>query len=295
MSDGIAVVGTGRLGACLVRALTHSGLRVTALATRAGDDARALDRELQLGAAVVSPSAVVRHAELIVLCVPDDRIAELVGTLEVGPAHAIVHCSGALDLTPLMAAGARGSALGVFHPLQSFSAGAPASHFAGVGIGVDSREAADGSGVPLRARLEQLAVRIGAVPFSLAGVDRARYHAAAVFASNYVVALHAISARIWQSAGLPAASARPLLAALTRGAADNLATHGLADALTGPLARGDVLTIERHLEALATDPASLTLYRALARELLALPLALPQATHAALAALTEPAETDAVL
>jgi predicted short-subunit dehydrogenase-like oxidoreductase (DUF2520 family) len=294
MGERVAVVGIGRLGACLTRALALAGQHVSAIVSSNPERALALDEELQLGGVQVGVTEVAQHAELIFLCVPDDRISELALRLDVGPAHALVHCSGALDLTTLMAASARGAAVGVFHPLQSFSAGAAANRFAGIGVGVDALDSSSGS-QPLRERLERLVEQIGAIPFSLAGVDRARYHVAAVFASNYVVALHAIAARIWQSAGLPAERARPLLAALTRGAADNITAHELASALTGPIARADTLTIERHLQALAADPASLALYRALARELLELPLSLSPPARAALAALTGSGEPGAVL
>jgi predicted short-subunit dehydrogenase-like oxidoreductase (DUF2520 family) len=123
---------------------------------------------------------------------------------------------------------------------------------------------------------------LGARVLRLEGVDRAGYHAAAVFASNYLVALHAAAAEAFAVAGLPPEAAAPALSPLTARAADNVARLPLAEALTGPLARGDRQTIERHLRALEASPQLSSLYRALGRQLLSLPLELPEATRAAL-------------
>jgi predicted short-subunit dehydrogenase-like oxidoreductase (DUF2520 family) len=102
-----------------------------------------------------------------------------------------------------------------------------------------------------------------------------------------VVALAAAAERTWALAGLPPATAHAALSPLLLGAASNVAALGTVTALTGPVARGDVATVERHLRALAADPALLDLYRRLGAELLALPLGLPDEARARLAALFE--------
>ena len=222
-------------------------------------------------------------AHSVFLTVPDAEIAVTAARLRLVAGQSVVHCSGALDRTPLTAAAAGGASLGVFHPLQSFGPDAAADRFAGIAVGIDAD-------APLFDWLRGLAERLGAKPFSLVGVDRARYHAAAVFASNYLVALHAAAARIWQAAGLPVEHAREALTPLSRGAVDNLSTHPLARALTGPIARGDAAVVARQIASLASDPQSQELYRALARELLQLPLGHSPEVRAALEdALTGPA------
>jgi predicted short-subunit dehydrogenase-like oxidoreductase (DUF2520 family) len=238
---------------------------------------------LELGEAIRPVStleAVREQADLVFLAVPDGKIAELCERLALGAAHSLVHGSGALDSSVLAAARARGAQVGVFHPLQAFPLGAPRSRFRGIHVGVEADD-------ELEARLSKLARRLGATPFSLRGVDRAAYHAAAVFASNYVVALHSAASRAWQRAGLPEAAARAALLPLTRGAVDAIAEHELPAALTGPLQRGDVASVEQHLAALAADAQTAQLYRALACELLRLPLALDLATRERLLRLLE--------
>jgi predicted short-subunit dehydrogenase-like oxidoreductase (DUF2520 family) len=265
MIDRVAIVGLGRLGASLVRALLSARVNVTGLTGKFDDRVKARAAEWTLESSVTTLGRVADNAELVFVTVPDGELATVTEKLEVGPGQNVVHCSGALDLAPLRAAEVRGATCGVFHPLQSFGPEAPAERFAGIAVGIDAES-------PLDLSLSQLAERIGASPFSLRGVDRARYHAAAVFTSNYVVALHAAAARIWSSAGLPESAARAALAVLSRGAVDNIAAHDLAQALTGPIARGDAATVSGHLAGLANDLPSLALYSALARELLGLPL-----------------------
>jgi predicted short-subunit dehydrogenase-like oxidoreductase (DUF2520 family) len=102
------------------------------------------------------------------------------------------------------------------------------------------------------------------------------------------VALHAAAAEVWQRAGLPPETARSALAPLTLGAAQAIAERELAQALTGPVARGDAASIARHLNALQGDPARAELYRALAHELLGLPLVLDAAARSALLKLLAP-------
>jgi predicted short-subunit dehydrogenase-like oxidoreductase (DUF2520 family) len=114
-----------------------------------------------------------------------------------------------------------------------------------------------------------MVMKMGATPISLAGVDRSLYHVAAVFASNYAVAIMAAAEKAWTAAGLSARTARPALSPLLTAVAANIARMDLTDALTGPVARGDAETVERHLLALMADPALLDLYRRLADELLA--------------------------
>jgi predicted short-subunit dehydrogenase-like oxidoreductase (DUF2520 family) len=275
MSEHVAVVGLGRLGTCLVRALLRAGVNVTGLTSKSSDRALQCAGELNLQSVVTTIDQVSRHANVVFVTVPDVELADVTAQLQVGAGQSVVHCSGALGVAPLMAAVQCGAACGVFHPLQSFGPAAGPERFVGIAVGVDADP-------PLADQLSRLAERLGANPFSLRGVDRARYHAAAVFASNYLVALHAAAARIWQSAGLPPQSARTALATLSRGAIENIAAHDLASALTGPIARGDAVTVASHLAALQNDLPSLALYRALARELLALPLEITPDLRAAL-------------
>jgi predicted short-subunit dehydrogenase-like oxidoreductase (DUF2520 family) len=267
-------VGAGRLGSALARALAAAGARVVALSGRQPDRARAL--ALQLGAEVATPAAACERASWVFLCVPDDALPALAAALPFRAEQRVVHCSGALPLRVLAPARAHGALAGCLHPLQSFpERSGDASRFHGISCGIE----ADGV---LEAELAALCNALGARTLQLAGVDRARYHAAAVLASNYVVAVSAAAARAFALAGLPPAQAQLALSPLTRATADNSARLPLAEALTGPIARGDVETVRRHLSALDGDRPLRELYRALGAELLRLPLALDDEQRRAL-------------
>ena len=187
--------------------------------------------------------------------------------------------SGARPLDALAGAEQRGATIAYFHPLQTFPTGLSAdqvsARFRGITCGVEGRSRAG-------ALLEAIARSLGAESVRLEGVDRAAHHAAAVLVSNDIVALTVAASRAWEHAGLPAADAQQAFAPLIRASADGISERPLAQALTGPLARGDVDTIEQHLAALARDPALADLYRRLALELLTLDLSHSPAVRAAL-------------
>ena len=148
--------------------------------------------------------------------------------------------------------------------------------FRGILCGVEAGNAELGN------LLEAIAQDLGARPVRLEGVDRGIYHAAAVLASNDLIALAAAATRAWVRAGLPAALARDGLAPLLRAAAENVGGLPLEQALTGPVARGDIATLERNLRALEAEPDLRELYRRLALELLRLDLGHPRNVAAAL-------------
>ena len=277
----VGFIGAGRLGGSLAAALAKAGYQVTAIASRDTRAAAALAADIG-GNATVAPSAagVVAMADLVFLTVPDDAVAQLAAMLSWTPRHRAVHCSGALGLDVLQPVTAAGGAAGCIHPVQSFPERVPdPTRFEGIFCGVEGAE-------PLGGLLERMASEIGARTVRLEGVDRALYHAAAVFASNDAVALLSAACRTWALAGLSPDLARPALVPLARSVIANLAGLELDAALTGPIARGDVGTVRRHLDALAIEPALHDLYRVLGRELLPLASCGPE-ERAALARLLD--------
>jgi predicted short-subunit dehydrogenase-like oxidoreductase (DUF2520 family) len=257
----IAIIGPGRAGSALGRALHTAGYTIAAIGGRNPENVRNLADEL--GArACQSPATTIGLADLTVLAVPDDVIlplaTDMVESLCSAAGKAAVHLSGAQDrsaLRPLAQASLR---TGVFHPLQTFRRGPEAvQNVAGTYFGIDADP-------PLRDHLTQLARDLHGHPFDLSGVDLAVYHAAAVFAANYPTTLLAEAIALAVEAGLTAETARQGMTTLLAGAVNNLRDLAPADAITGPASRGDQGTIERHLEALKRDPELQRLYRLLA-------------------------------
>lgn len=263
----IGMIGAGAVASALAPALAAAGYPVRAVWSRHAERAAALVACLPSCHAVDTPQAVVDQAAVVFLAVPDDAIELVCTALRWTPAHAVVHCSGALGRAPLAAAEAAGAQTGVFHPLQSFAGGSVP--LAGVSIAIEAPE-------PLATTLVQMAQAIGGQPLRLTSADWPRYHVAAVFASNYVVSSVAIAVQLLQHVGLSPDESLARLLPLLRSTVDNLARIGLPDALTGPIARGDQQTLRRHLAVLADEPLAREAYLALAKA--TIPVAEAQAT-----------------
>jgi predicted short-subunit dehydrogenase-like oxidoreductase (DUF2520 family) len=154
----------------------------------------------------------------------------------------VVHVSGALGLDALSPL--HGNSVGSFHPLQSFPAPREPSAFHGITVAVDA------STPDLMRRLRALARALGARPKHVSDSQRGLYHAAAVFASNYVIASVAEGVRLLEEAGWQQDEAEAALIPLVEGVVANLRRKGLVKALTGPIRRGDSATVRRHLEEL---------------------------------------------
>ena len=207
----VGVIGAGRLGTSLCRALRAAGLTVDGPAGR----------------------GEVPAGDAIVLCVPD---AEIPAAAEAVTAAApyVGHTSGATRLTALEPAGVEGFGL---HPLQTFTSQEGPEAFQGAGCAIA------GSSADALAVAEELALAVGMQPFEIDDRGRAAYHAAASVASNFLVTLEACAERIAAGADLRSPQARELLAPLVRQTVENWAALGAERALTGPVARGDEATV----------------------------------------------------
>lgn len=232
----ITLVGTGRVGGSLARALGA-----------AGADARLLGRDRL---------DELDGAGIVLLCVPDAEIGgacERVVAADAG-LRFIGHTSGATTLDALAAAERAGIARFSLHPLQTVPD--PESELAGAPVAVA------GSTDSARALARAIAERCRMTPFDVPEESRAAYHAAAAIASNFLVALESSAEGLLAAAGIE--DGRELLAPLVLRSAANWAERGPA-ALTGPIARGDAATVDRHLAAIAaTAPGLVPLYEALA-------------------------------
>jgi len=219
MFERVHVIGTGRAGSAIRGRLLERGLAVT--------DGR-----------VVDPGA-----ELVLLCVPDQVIAEAAAGVGIGPW--VAHVSGATTLGALNPHERRFST----HPLQTLTRERGPEQLDGAwgAISGETEDALD--------RARWLAERLGLRPFEVADADRTLYHAAAVIGGNFVVTLWRVATRLLEQVGAPPEAIVPLMTRTIENGFD----------LTGPIARGDWTTVEAHLAALEErDPDLVPLYRALA-------------------------------
>lgn len=241
----VAVVGAGRVGTAMAVLLVRAGHVVVAVSGRGPSRDRAA-RYLP-DVAFLDAAATAEAGELILIGVPDDLIAATAERLAAEgafrPGQYVGHLSGARGLDVLEPASAAGAHRLGIHPLQTFPDVAHAlDRIPGCTVAV-SADDEDGFFVA-----ERIADDVLGVPFRLDDELRPLYHAAAVFASNYLVATTAIASRLFASSGI--ADPDLALAPLQQATLDNVRDLGPAKALTGPAARGDAGTVERNLEAL---------------------------------------------
>jgi predicted short-subunit dehydrogenase-like oxidoreductase (DUF2520 family) len=229
----VGIVGPGRVGAALARALRETGVEVEGPLGRGERPSR---------------------CDAIVLCVPDGEIAAA-AEIVTAAAPFVGHTSGATPLSALAHAGVPGFGL---HPLQSFAH--PGVSFRGAGAAVA------GTTPEALAFATELAERLGMRPFEIDDDGRAAYHAAASVASNFLVTLQAAAETLAGGAGLSREDARALLAPLVRQTVENVSELGPEAALTGPVARGDEATVAAQRAAVEeTAPELVELFDELVR------------------------------
>jgi len=252
----VGFIGAGRVGKGLSLALSRVGYSLTGVARRGGEP---------------SGQDVVDRSDIVFLTVPDDAIAAVAVQLKWREGVAAVHCSGAAELSVLEAASRAGAAVGGFHPLQMFAD--PEVAAAGLSRCAIAVEAAE----PLAATLTAMVQALGARPMRVPAGARAAYHAAAHYAGPFVVALLDEAVRVWGRLGIGRDDALAALLPLVRGSTDAISHSGLQRAMAGSVARGDVQTVARHLEALGgLDPEARDFYRRLA--LRTIPIAMAAGT-----------------
>jgi predicted short-subunit dehydrogenase-like oxidoreductase (DUF2520 family) len=198
---------------------------------------------------------VVDASDIVFLTVPDGAIASVCQSLTWAKQSA-VHCSGAAELTVLQ--GVKGQT-GGFHPLVMFADPEVAARsIAGAAIAVEAE-------APLALQLKQMVKALDARLLVIPPGARAAYHGAAHFAAAFVCASLAQGVEIYERIGIAREDALAALLGLLRGATDAVAHSGPAKAMAGSIARGDIDTVRRHLEALdRLDPKAGELYRTLA-------------------------------
>ena len=257
----VFVLGAGRAGRSLARALLVSGVEVVGVHGRQADHAAVpavtggpLPRSL--GAATIV-LVTVRDAQL------GDALRQLAAA-RLRPKAVVLHASGAIDPAEASALRALGHPVGTMHPLVPLANPARAVEtLRGAWIGVD------GDPEAIRAAIA-LAHRLGAHALTIPPGQKPRYHAAAVFAANFPVVVAALAERLLREAGVAEDQARAATLGLMSAAVSNLESGRPNDVLTGPIARGDVASVRGHLAALADDVPALGAYVTLSRAALTL-------------------------
>lgn len=257
MPPPAVVVGRGRLGRALASALLAAGSPPSVVGGREG---------------AARPETIVRSVReagpacVLLLAVRDDALGSLAGRLAsavppLPPGTAVLHFSGALGVEILGPLSATGLPVGSCHPLQTFTGSAEdAGRFEGATFALDG----DGDG---RAAADRLALALGGRPVPVPPVARGLYHLAASLGANGLTGLVAASRDALVAAGFDPGEALEALGPLLRSALEGALRRGPEASLTGPVARGDEATVERHRQALLSwDAARAGLLEALLHE-----------------------------
>lgn len=269
--EGIAIgfLGAGVLGSGLALALNAAGWPVTAIASRTYSSARRAAGLIDVCAPLRSAQQVADRCDLVFITTPDAVIAEVARAVTWHPGQGVAHCCGAASTELLDDAAQAGAAVGAMHPFQTFAAidgpGQAAERLNGVTFAIS------GTGW-LAEFLPELAASLGGRGIEIPGGMRPLYHASAVLSSGYLTTLLDAAVGLWTSMGFTEEDGVKAAAPLARATIDAIEKVGPADAVTGPVVRGDAETIAAHLELLSQHAAHLLpLYRQLTES--SLPLA----------------------
>lgn len=211
--------------------------------------------------------ALENPPDFLFICTQDSEIARVCEHLSAygNRLHAtqIIHCSGALSLEPLSSLITYGCRIGSMHPLQAFPHPKAQQAFFNCPIAIEGDD-------DVANMLLEFAEQLGAKPFRLHLGAKAKYHAAACIASNYLVTLAHISTALFEEAGVSASQSRALSQALMRSSFEHISTKpNFQSALSGPIQRGETQTIEKHIKSLA-DSVYAKVYTELGKHTLAL-------------------------
>lgn len=257
----ITIIGLGKVGTAMLRVFTNHGYVVISAYNRTGV-ADTLKSEFTETTFVQDLSSLEQTiGDLIFLTVSDDSITSLSEELARQPfkwgGRMVVHCSGTYSSKSLSALKEAGAKTASFHPMQAITKST--NSFSGIWFDIEGDKEALKS-------LEQIAEVFGAKSFRVEAEAKPFLHASAVVASNYLVVLVDLVSKISARASISEETALKALTPLMENTLQNINDLGVTEALTGPIARGDVDTVREHLEQLKIDPEVLYLYKTFGME-----------------------------
>ncbi len=262
MKPSFAIVGCGKVGTVLGKFLAAAGYRPAGLASKSLSSAEKAAQIIGTDYFNQIPWEITKKANVVFITTPDNAIADTCNSIAendgFGKDAVVLHCSGVFPSTILLSAKRCGVSVGSMHPLQSFaSAEIEQNPFQDIIISVEGDAAAVNAA-------GKIATDLGATCLTIQTEAKTLYHASAAVASNYLVTLLDLALRLIEASGISGPDAIKVLKPLIEGTLANVERVGVIKALTGPIVRGDVETVEKHIQEIGSKkPELLSLYKTL--------------------------------
>jgi predicted short-subunit dehydrogenase-like oxidoreductase (DUF2520 family) len=262
MKPSFAIVGCGKIGTALGIFLAKAGYKAVGLAGRSLASAQRTAEIIGCDHYSDVPWEITRNADVVFITTPDGVIIEtcdaIAGHKGFADKAVVLHCSGALPSTILSTAKTCGALTGSMHPLQTFASSKfSANPFQGITVSIEGENDAVNMA-------KKIVADLGGSSVTILTESKTLYHASAVVASNYLVALLDLALRLMGASGIAGRDAFKVLKPLIEGTLSNIEEVGIPAALTGPIVRGDAETVEKHIEEIGlTTPGLLDLYKTL--------------------------------
>lgn len=262
MKPSFAIVGCGKVGTALGIFLARAGYTPAGFASKSLSSAKHLADIIFSNNFSDIPWNITRHADVVFITTPDSAIEDTCSAISRNAGFAenavVLHCSGALASSVLSSAKTCNAWTGSMHPLQSFaSADYRTNPFEGINVSIEGEGRAVNIAKTMAADLKGTVV-------TLLTEAKTLYHASAVVASNYLITLLDLAVQLIQEAGVNRQDAFNLLKPLVEGTLLNIEKFGVRKALTGPIARGDIKTVKKHIQEIEVKrPDLLPLYKLL--------------------------------
>ena len=253
--QALGFIGAGPVGTTFGVCLSSQGYKVVGVADINAAAAEGFAGLVAGCQAFGKSQALADMADIVFITTPDDFISKVSSGLKWRQGQVVLHCSGASTVQALESAKRQGAFVGSIHPCQSFASAEQAiANLPGSTFAIEAEE-------PVRSILTAMARALKGDIVYLTSEDKTLYHAAAAMACNYFVTIEKLATDLWKNFGKTPADGIKAYMPLLKGTLANIENAGFPNCLTGPIARGDVATIRRHLSALERSaPQLLPLY-----------------------------------
>lgn len=266
MSVEFSIIGAGRLGTCLGRALVEKGYLLkglTCLSVKSASESRTIIGQGEIYSQNYSAAS---QGKIVFLTVPDDSLKKVVHELVSSninwKGRIIFHCSGLISSRILLPLQKKGALTASLHPVQTFhTKNMETKVFHNIYFGFE------GNRLALGAAKEIMKVLQGNL-FFISPSKKSTYHAACSLASNHFIALLYIASNLLKDSGVDENKSLKILFPLVESTLKNMKKNTLAKAITGPISRGDKETVASHVKALYSQPETIQLYRILSKKIL---------------------------